>query len=70
MYSGAGWTRVTVVDEAGEIDRVPIAEYVVRDRIDIDWTKRLPERICRDEPSAVSVTVTRARAERTVGCRR
>ena len=28
---------MTVVDETGEVGEGSLAEYVVRDRIDIDW---------------------------------
>lgn len=70
MYSGVGWTRVTIVDRSGDIRTVPVKDYAARDRMDVDWTQSLPEEICRKEPSAVTVTVERVHAKRAIGCGR
>ena len=69
MYSGAGWTKVEMEDARGTVRDLTVPSYVAKARIDIDWTQRLPERICEAEPEAVRVTVTRWRAERSVACR-
>jgi hypothetical protein len=68
MYSGAGWTRLTVVDDTGAMQVHRLSDYVALDRIDVDWTRRLPEHICGIEPTAVTVTVERWRSSRTVRC--
>ncbi|NPC43526.1 hypothetical protein [Nocardioides sp. zg-1230] len=68
MYSGAGWTRITVVDETGARREHRLADYVALDRIDVDWTRRLPEHICDVDAGAVEVTVERSRSTRTVQC--
>jgi hypothetical protein len=68
MYSGAGWTTITVVDEAGVSQERELSDFVALDRIDVDWTRLLPEHICAVEATAVAVTVERWRGSRTVRC--
>ena len=68
MFSGAGWTRVLVEDSSGRVQEHEVADYVAKARIDVDWTQRLPERICEVEADAVTVTVQRWRSERSLTC--
>ena len=68
MYSGAGWTEVTVDHEDGSTRRPSVSDYVALNRIDVDWTQLLPEHICRVEPTAVAVTVERWRSSRRLQC--
>ncbi len=68
MFSGAGWTEVVVEDSDGQVHDHEVAEYVAKARIDVDWTQRLPERICEVEADAVRVTVRRWRSERSLTC--
>jgi hypothetical protein len=68
MYSGAGWTRIQMEDADGQVHDLAVATYVAKPRIDIDWTARLPERICEVETDAVKVTVERWRSRRSLTC--
>ena len=68
MYSGAGWTHVEMEDSQGRVHDLKVASYVANPRIDIDWTHRLPERICATESDAVIVRVERWRSERSLTC--
>ncbi len=54
MYSGAGWTR-SRWRTTGRVHDLKVTPYVAKPRIDIDWTERLPERICEVETDAVTV---------------
>ena len=68
MYSGAGWTKVQMEDARGTVRDLTVPSYVAKARIDVDWTQRLPERICEMEPDAVRVTVERWRTQRSLTC--
>lgn len=68
MYSGAGWTSVVVERADGTKVYIDPRKYAARYRMDIDWTKRLPEHICARYDGAVSVAVTRRHGSRNVAC--
>jgi hypothetical protein len=68
MYSGAGWTEIQMEDTDGRVHDLTVPPYVAEPRIDVDWTERLPERICEVETQAVRVTVERWRTRRSVAC--
>ena len=68
MYSGAGWTHVEMEDRQGNVRELKVASYVANGRGDLDWTQRLPERICVVESEAVVVRVERWRSERSLTC--
>ena len=68
MYSGLGGLEVTVEDEQGEtLEYDPGDVLPVSPRIEIDWTRRLPEALC-EVTGAARVTVERPEATRTVAC--
>lgn len=68
MYSGLGGLDITVEDERGEeLEYDPADILAVSPRIEIDWTRRLPEALC-EATGAARVTVGRPEATRTVTC--
>ncbi|KRE37059.1 hypothetical protein ASG73_12200 [Janibacter sp. Soil728] len=68
MYSGLGSLDVTVEDEHGQdVEYDPAEVFAVSPRVEIDWTRRLPERLCAI-PGAAQVTVERPDGLRTVRC--
>lgn len=72
MYSGYGVAAASWEDENGVDHRVDLADHLAVDRIEIDWTERLPYALCERLPRATSVTVWRTRpgadARRSVTC--
>jgi hypothetical protein len=68
MYSAQGSVEIVVEDAAGrEIDPVFSDHIAAMARPDLDWTQRLPERLC-EVPGAVTVTVRQSERSRTVTC--
>lgn len=68
MYSGTGKLEIRVEDERGSKLDVDLGEILaVQPRIELDWTRRLPEALC-GLPGAARVTVTRVSSERTMTC--
>jgi hypothetical protein len=68
MYSGAGWTEIRVEHSDGSVRHHQLSDYAALDRMDVDWTRRLPEHVCRVDTTAITVTVERWRGVRTVRC--
>ena len=68
MYSGVGTYDVVVTDPQGEVVDVPWDDVLPRARrAELDWTRHLPEHLCRhlEEPR---ITVTVGLRSRTVTC--
>lgn len=69
MYSAVGGTDVSVRDDSGhKLPFDPATVLAGQLRPEVDWTRRLPERVCAAVPQAHTVTVRRPHQERTVTC--
>lgn len=69
MYSGLGELEVTVEDERGEdMDYDAGEALAVAPRIEIDWTRHLPEALCEVTEGAARVTVSQSGVTTTAEC--
>jgi hypothetical protein len=68
MFSGLGWTRVTVQDAGGTTLPVQSSRYTANFRDDINWVEHLPEVLCERLPDAATITVARFRHQREHRC--
>ncbi|EON23213.1 hypothetical protein CF8_2755 [Nocardioides sp. CF8] len=68
MYAGTGWTQVEVTRHDGSTMQIHPTGLVANYRAEIDWTRRLPERICESDSAIAAVTVRRWREDRTLTC--
>lgn len=68
MYSGVGELVIQVEDRDGNKMDVDLGQVLAAPpRVELDWTHRLPEALCRFA-GAARVTVTQPSAARTVNC--
>ncbi len=74
MYSGYGETKAHWIDSNGQSHAVVLTDHVASPRIEIDWTTRLPRRLCADLTDAVHVEVSQTARGGTrvvsMGCQR
>jgi hypothetical protein len=69
MYSGQGSLAIDVVDGAGHALEVDLIEYIAAPpRLELDWTRNLPEYLCTVVPAAARVTVTQPNQSRAMTC--
>ena len=57
MYSGYGEASATWVDAEGASHGVELGDHLGSARVEVDWTTRLPSRLCARIDGAVSVEV-------------
>jgi hypothetical protein len=70
MFSGAGSFEASQITGSGERATIDVPALIEGFRVEVTWTERLPEYLCRRLPDAVSVTVTQNTATRSVRCER
>jgi hypothetical protein len=69
MYSGQGNLTIEVLDGAGQPIEVELTNYFAAPpRLELDWTKKLPEHLCTVVPEAALVTVTQPDQSRSLTC--
>lgn len=69
MFSAHGAVTIEAVDDEGRSVDVDTGSFVPGAfRPDVDWTLTLPERVCEEIPTAVSVTVAQPDGRRTLLC--
>lgn len=69
MYSAQGWVKVKIFDESGHRITFDQSAHVAGLlRPELDWTRRLPEHLCRSVAGAARVVVDQPERRRDHRC--